>query len=87
MGLLHVFDAAIRSVLLHSLNEELCLLGCVVNIGCSTLGLVQFLRSAHLGLEVNGLDRLLDSDIERRLSVLVQHEEVMRKVGQLVCES
>ena len=87
MGLLHVFDAAIRPVLLHSLNEELCLLGCVVNIRCSTLGLVQFLRSAHLSLEVNGLDRLLDSDIERRLSVLVQHEEVVREVGQLVCES
>ena len=74
MWLLHVFDAAIGSVLLHALNEELCLIGCVLNIRCSTLSLVQFLRRAHLGFEVNRLDSLLDGDIERSLSVFVKHE-------------
>ena len=87
MGLLYVFDAAIRSVLLHSLNEELRLLSCVLDIRRSTLGLVQFLRRAHLGFDVNRLDSLLDGDIERSLPVFVKHEEVMWEVGELVCES
>lgn len=98
MRLLDKLDAAGGSILLHSLDQHLGLLCCILEsflvflvdeVGPSWQALVIFLLrifALSYGPSLHDRDFFLNCHIQRRLPILVQHEEMVGKVGKLRLE-
>ena len=94
MRLLYEFDAAIRTVFLHSLDQHHSLFGFFFKFNFSidllllkllviaALVLLSLL-SCLLGFELGSGKCLDDGDIEGSLTLLVQHEEMMGQISKL----
>ena len=83
MRLLDEPNGAVWPVLLHASNQQLRFFGGVVH---RHLGGLHVLLAFHLLLGFKCTYRLENGHIQRGLAVLIQHEEVMGKVGQLGLE-